>query len=190
MRKLLIALIALLPGGSRARHSPAGTQEAKSGPALMMAPANFDDLVAAAQKEGQLTVIALPHDWVNYGEAISTFLEEVRDQDQRAEPGRRLGRRDRGHQGEQGQQGPAGAGCDRRRPFLRSRRQGRRAPVPVQGPDVEHHPRQREGRRRLLVRRLLRRAGLRGESRRREDPAPGLGGPPPAGVQGPGCPGR
>ena len=30
-------------------------------------------LIAAAQKEGQLTVIALPHDWVNYGEMISTF---------------------------------------------------------------------------------------------------------------------
>jgi putative spermidine/putrescine transport system substrate-binding protein len=30
-------------------------------------------LVAAAQKEGQLTVIALPHDWVNYGEAIQVF---------------------------------------------------------------------------------------------------------------------
>lgn len=31
------------------------------------------DLVKAAQKEGQLTVIALPHDWVNYGEMISAF---------------------------------------------------------------------------------------------------------------------
>jgi putative spermidine/putrescine transport system substrate-binding protein len=30
-------------------------------------------LVAAAQKEGQLTVIALPHNWVNYGEMIQTF---------------------------------------------------------------------------------------------------------------------
>jgi putative spermidine/putrescine transport system substrate-binding protein len=30
-------------------------------------------LVAAAQKEGQLTVIALPHSWVNYGEMIATF---------------------------------------------------------------------------------------------------------------------
>jgi putative spermidine/putrescine transport system substrate-binding protein len=30
-------------------------------------------LIAAAQKEGQLTVIALPHDWVNYGEMISSF---------------------------------------------------------------------------------------------------------------------
>lgn len=32
-----------------------------------------DDLVAAAKAEGMLTVIALPHDWCNYGEAIETF---------------------------------------------------------------------------------------------------------------------
>jgi putative spermidine/putrescine transport system substrate-binding protein len=30
-------------------------------------------LIAAAKKEGQLNVIALPHDWANYGELISTF---------------------------------------------------------------------------------------------------------------------
>jgi putative spermidine/putrescine transport system substrate-binding protein len=30
-------------------------------------------LVAAAKQEGQLTTIALPHDWCNYGEIISTF---------------------------------------------------------------------------------------------------------------------
>jgi len=34
------------------------------------------ELIAAAQKEGQLTVIALPHDWVNYGEAIETFSKK------------------------------------------------------------------------------------------------------------------
>jgi len=33
-------------------------------------------LIDAAKKEGQLTVIALPHDWVNYGEAISTFSKK------------------------------------------------------------------------------------------------------------------
>jgi hypothetical protein len=33
----------------------------------------LDDLIAAAQTEGQLTTIALPHDWANYGEIISTF---------------------------------------------------------------------------------------------------------------------
>ncbi|MEI6385488.1 MAG: ABC transporter substrate-binding protein [Spirochaetota bacterium] len=30
-------------------------------------------LITAAQKEGQLTVIALPHNWVNYGEMIEKF---------------------------------------------------------------------------------------------------------------------
>jgi putative spermidine/putrescine transport system substrate-binding protein len=32
-----------------------------------------DQLLAAAQQEGQLTTIALPHDWANYGEIISTY---------------------------------------------------------------------------------------------------------------------
>jgi len=32
-----------------------------------------DPLVKAAKEEGMLTVIALPHDWCNYGEAIETF---------------------------------------------------------------------------------------------------------------------
>ena len=31
------------------------------------------DLIKAAQAEGMLTTIALPHDWCNYGEAIETF---------------------------------------------------------------------------------------------------------------------
>jgi putative spermidine/putrescine transport system substrate-binding protein len=30
-------------------------------------------LIAAAKKEGRLNVIALPHDWANYGQMISTF---------------------------------------------------------------------------------------------------------------------
>jgi len=33
----------------------------------------LDQLVAAAQSEGSLTTIALPHDWANYGEMISTY---------------------------------------------------------------------------------------------------------------------
>ena len=49
---------------------------AQAGKALTQAPANFETLVKAAQKEGQLTVIALPHDWVNYGEAIATFAKK------------------------------------------------------------------------------------------------------------------
>ncbi len=35
--------------------------------------ASMDDLVAAAKKEGQLTTIALPHDWCGYGPLIEGF---------------------------------------------------------------------------------------------------------------------
>jgi putative spermidine/putrescine transport system substrate-binding protein len=37
------------------------------------APANFDDLVKAAKAEGELTVIACPRDWLNYGEIFQKF---------------------------------------------------------------------------------------------------------------------
>lgn len=33
-------------------------------------------LIKAAKKEGQLNVIALPHDWANYGEVIDTFSKK------------------------------------------------------------------------------------------------------------------
>jgi putative spermidine/putrescine transport system substrate-binding protein len=38
--------------------------------------ASMDDLVAAAKKEGQLTTIALPHDWCGYGEVIAAFKKK------------------------------------------------------------------------------------------------------------------
>jgi len=34
---------------------------------------NMDDLIAAAKEEGELNTIALPPDWANYGEVMSTF---------------------------------------------------------------------------------------------------------------------
>ena len=34
---------------------------------------NMDDLIKAAQAEGELTTIALPHSWCNYGEVIESF---------------------------------------------------------------------------------------------------------------------
>ena len=36
----------------------------------------MDQLVAAAKQEGQLTVIALPHDWCGYGDVISGFSKK------------------------------------------------------------------------------------------------------------------
>jgi putative spermidine/putrescine transport system substrate-binding protein len=37
---------------------------------------NMDTLVANAKKEGNLTTIALPHGWCNYGEALTTFTSK------------------------------------------------------------------------------------------------------------------
>ena len=34
---------------------------------------SMDELIAAAKAEGQLTTIALPHDWCGYGDVIDGF---------------------------------------------------------------------------------------------------------------------
>jgi len=44
--------------------------------ASFAAAAPLDDLVAAAKKEGELTVIALPHDWCGYGDVIDAFKKK------------------------------------------------------------------------------------------------------------------
>jgi putative spermidine/putrescine transport system substrate-binding protein len=54
-------------GASRARFAAPPTKETKAGLAL---------LVKNAKKEGHLNVIALPPDWANYGEMISTFQKK------------------------------------------------------------------------------------------------------------------
>jgi putative spermidine/putrescine transport system substrate-binding protein len=48
-----------------AAHPNVTAQTANSG--------DMQALIAAAQQEGQLTVIALPHDWLNYGQMIDSF---------------------------------------------------------------------------------------------------------------------
>jgi putative spermidine/putrescine transport system substrate-binding protein len=40
---------------------------------LAVAQQSMDKLIAAAKAEGQLTTIALPHDWCGYGELIESF---------------------------------------------------------------------------------------------------------------------
>jgi putative spermidine/putrescine transport system substrate-binding protein len=45
-------------------------------PPLKGTAANMPALIAAAKKEGHLNVIALPPDWANYGEIISTFSKK------------------------------------------------------------------------------------------------------------------
>lgn len=53
------------------------SKESKKNAAIVSAaPEALRPLVKEALKEGQLTVIALPHDWVNYGEIIAKFSEK------------------------------------------------------------------------------------------------------------------
>ncbi len=74
-------VLAACGGGPAATDAPAASTDAPAAAtdapaAATDAPAAADpmaDLVAAAQAEGMLTTIALPHDWCNYGEAIETF---------------------------------------------------------------------------------------------------------------------
>ncbi|HEY8954008.1 MAG TPA: ABC transporter substrate-binding protein, partial [Candidatus Dormibacteraeota bacterium] len=63
----IAALIAAACGGTTPSSSNWKTATSAS------SGGGMDALVAAAKAEGQLNVIALPHDWTNYGEIISTF---------------------------------------------------------------------------------------------------------------------
>jgi putative spermidine/putrescine transport system substrate-binding protein len=85
-KKLLllpILVIALVVLGACAPSTPAATaaptEAPTQAPVATEAPtaAPTEDpmaaLIAAAQKEGELSTIALPHNWCNYGEAIETF---------------------------------------------------------------------------------------------------------------------
>jgi putative spermidine/putrescine transport system substrate-binding protein len=78
MKKIPILIVSLILLAGAATIAVAnGTQEtAAAGPLLTQAPASFDDLVTAAKKEGQLSIIATPRDWANYGEIIDTFAKK------------------------------------------------------------------------------------------------------------------
>jgi putative spermidine/putrescine transport system substrate-binding protein len=62
------ALARLLSMSAVASVAAAGAGSASAAPP--------DALVAAAKQEGQLTVIALPHDWCNYGQLVSDFQKK------------------------------------------------------------------------------------------------------------------
>ena len=53
--------------------TPATQAPATAAPATQAPVEPMAELVAAAQAEGMLTTIALPHNWCNYGEAIEVF---------------------------------------------------------------------------------------------------------------------
>ncbi|RLT42125.1 MAG: ABC transporter substrate-binding protein [Chloroflexi bacterium] len=65
----VFVILSIVLAGCAAPPPPAASSAAA--PAAEMS--EMDKLVAAAQAEGTLSTIALPHDWCNYGEAIETF---------------------------------------------------------------------------------------------------------------------
>ncbi|MCS6844746.1 MAG: extracellular solute-binding protein [Caldilineales bacterium] len=76
MKKLLAVLSlvvvwSMLLASCAAPTAPAPGAQAPQATSAPESP--MDALVKAAKAEGMLTVIALPHDWCNYGEAIATF---------------------------------------------------------------------------------------------------------------------
>ncbi|CAB3796534.1 hypothetical protein LMG28614_04380 [Paraburkholderia ultramafica] len=62
------ALARLLSMSAVAGVAAAGVGSASAAP--------LDALIAAAKQEGQLTVIALPHDWCNYGQLVAGFQKK------------------------------------------------------------------------------------------------------------------
>jgi putative spermidine/putrescine transport system substrate-binding protein len=72
---LAAALTASACGNAPTKSSSSGASSSGGAATATSASAlgGMDALVAAAKKEGALNVIALPPDWTNYGEVISTF---------------------------------------------------------------------------------------------------------------------
>ncbi|GLW97717.1 ABC transporter substrate-binding protein [Microtetraspora sp. NBRC 16547] len=70
---LLVSVVAACsaPAGEPKKLPPADVRAAG-----LSGFGGMDGLIAAARKEGELTVIGLPHTWVNYGHLIERFSEE------------------------------------------------------------------------------------------------------------------
>ncbi|MDN6683324.1 MAG: ABC transporter substrate-binding protein, partial [Bifidobacterium crudilactis] len=62
---------------STASAGASASSDTKSASATSLSDfGGMDGLVKAANAEGALNVIALPHDWSNYGEVISAFKKK------------------------------------------------------------------------------------------------------------------
>ena len=158
------------PGGSPRWPAPSSLaacsadRRRPSGCAVRRRPAAAGDMRRAHRRRARPRAASRPSPCRTAGATTARCYRrlhrQVRHPDQRAQPGRRLRRRDRGDQGQQGQprarrRRTSSTSACRFGPQAKTRR-----PAPaVQGLDLGHHPGRGQGRRRLLVRRLLRRAG-------------------------------
>lgn len=77
-----VLALSMAAGGSSSSSSASSSGKAvtvneKSAKATSLKDfGTMDDLAAAAEKEGALNVIALPHDWSDYGEVIAAFKKK------------------------------------------------------------------------------------------------------------------
>lgn len=83
IRSTMVALAALATMTATAACSAPSSNDNADSPAASAASAadmgGMDKLVEAANKEGALTTIALPHDWANYGKIIDGFKAKYPD---------------------------------------------------------------------------------------------------------------
>ena len=138
----ILAIVAAACGGGASTApttAPTGTAAASEGTEPTADP--MADLITAAQGEGTLTTIALPHDWCNYGEAIETFKSKYGIEVNELDPNAGSGDEVEAIKANKDNPGPAGARRHRRRPVLRPVGQGRGPPRAVQGRHVGHDPR-------------------------------------------------
>jgi putative spermidine/putrescine transport system substrate-binding protein len=68
--------VALVLAGCSGGGSGGGSDSKAASATSLSDIGKMSDLVAAAKKEGALNVIALPHDWANYGAVITAFKQK------------------------------------------------------------------------------------------------------------------
>ena len=73
---VLAAFIAVAACSSPPEEEPSESSQDAAAATSLDDFGSMDDLVSAAQDEGELNVIALPPDWANYAEMIDTFSEK------------------------------------------------------------------------------------------------------------------
>ena len=145
---------------------------------------SMDELVAAAKAEGQLTTIALPHDWCGYGAVIDGFkakYPEITINELNPDAG--SGDEVEAIKANKDNKGPQAPDVIDVGLSFGPVRQGRWPADALQGVDLGLDPGFGQGRGRLLDRRLLRRAGVRSEQGPRQERAGRLGRPAQGRIQ-------
>ena len=156
----------------------------RAAPPLKGSSISMSELVATAKKEGGLNTIALPPDWANYGEIMSTFTKKYGIKISNSNPDGSSARGEPGRAVAQGRL--ACAGRRRRRPRIRDLGNGPGAVREVLRHRVLHHSAGDEGHPRLLDRRLLGRNLDRLQLEPRQPCTEDVEGPPQPGLQGQG----